>query len=86
MGEEADFLKFLTACGGEGRTREGNFVLGQTQTVKGGWPRSPVYKLGRRVTGRKVQQQYLREANSRLGTGDDNESPGYSSSDRALVL
>jgi hypothetical protein len=29
---------------------------------------------------------FFREANSRLGTGDDDESFGYSSSDRALVL
>jgi hypothetical protein len=29
---------------------------------------------------------FFREANSRLGTGDDDESFRYSSSDRALVL
>ena len=29
---------------------------------------------------------FFREANTRLGTGDDDESFGYSSSDRALVL
>ena len=47
----------------------------------------PVYNVTKTGFWPQVTSSvFFREANSRLGTGDDDESLGYSSSDRALVL